>query len=128
MSVVAHGIDLVACGRIGEIWQRHGDRFLQRVLTAGEIEYVRRQRHAQQHLAGRFAAKEAILKVLGTGWRTRISWKDMEILNDRLGKPEVKLLGECAEIAAKLGIARVLISISHTEEFAMASAVAVSAR
>jgi len=127
MSIVAHGIDLVACGRVGEICRRHGDRFLERILTPGEIAYVRRQRRLQQHVAGRFAAKEAILKVLGTGWRTRISWKDMEILNDRLGKPEVRLSGECARIAQNLGIDRVLISISHTGEYALASAIAVSA-
>ena len=126
MSVVAHGIDLVACQRVGHIWRRHGDRFLQRILTPYEIEYVQRQRHPHQHVAGRFAAKEAILKMLGTGWRTKISWKDMEVLNDRLGKPGVRLSGECAENARRLGITRVLVSISHTEEFAMASAIGVS--
>lgn len=126
MPVIAHGVDLVECGRVADIWRRHGDRFLQRILTPGEIEYARRQRHPEQHVAARFAAKEAILKVLGTGWRTKISWKDMEIRNDTLGKPGVVLGGHCAEIAAGLGIARVLISISHTAEFAMASAIAVN--
>ena len=126
MPVIAHGIDFVGCGRMADIWRRHGDRFLQRILTPGEIEYARRQRYPEQHVAGRFAAKEAILKVLGTGWRTKISWKDMEIRNNTLGKPEVVLRGHCAEIAAGLGIARVLISISHTAEFALASAIAVN--
>jgi holo-[acyl-carrier protein] synthase len=125
MSIIAHGIDLVACERVGDVWRRHGDRFLQRILTPREIGYVRRHRHPEVHVAGRFAAKEAVLKVLGTGWRTKISWKDIEILNDRLGKPDVRLSGHCAEIAAALGIARVLISISHTWDYAMASALAV---
>ena len=127
MSVIAHGIDLVECRRIEEILGRHEERFLRRILTPREIDYVRGKRHEVQHIAGRFAAKEAILKVLGTGWRAGISWKDMEILNDALGKPEVKLSGGCAAIAARLGIARVLVSISHTEDFATASAIATAA-
>ena len=77
-------------------------------------------------LAGRFAAKEAILKVLGTGWRGQIAWRDMEILNDPNGQPHVVLSGESQRIAAQLGITRILISITHTEHYAAASAIGVS--
>ena len=126
MSVVAHGVDLVECARIRNILDEHGERFLERILTPREINYIRTKREQVQHVAGRFAAKEAILKVIGTGWRERISWKDMEILNNTAGQPAVTLTGECAELAAKLGIKRVLISISHTPQAASASAIGLS--
>ena len=123
MSVTGIGIDLIECSRIRDVLERHGDRFLERLLTPAEIEYVRGY-HKQivPRLAGRFAAKEAILKVLGTGWRGQIAWRDIEILNDRNGQPHVTLTGECARIARQLGIARVLISITHTENYGAANA------
>ena len=126
MSVIAHGIDLIACSRVKEIIARHGNRFIARVLTDRETEYVHSKRDPVPHIAGRFAAKEAILKALGTGWRGKVSWRDMEVTNDHNGQPSVTLTGECAQRAKKLGIDRILISISHTEEFAQASAIAVS--
>ena len=95
------------------------------MLTEGEIEYVQSNRDPVPHIAGRFAAQEAILKALGTGWRGKVSWRDMEVLNNHVGQPSVTLTGECAARAKKLGIDRILISISHTEEFAQASAIAV---
>lgn len=126
MTVIAQGIDLVECERIQGIWQRHGERFLDRLLTPAEAAYVQRYKNAVPSVAGRFAAKEAILKVLGTGWRGKIAWRDMEILNDRAGQPQVTLTGECKRVADGLGITRVLVSITHTEHYAAATAIGVS--
>lgn len=125
MQIVAHGVDLVQCSRIGAIWKRHGEHFLNRVFTAAECAYCLDGRLAETRLAGRFAAKEAVLKALGTGWRGGIEWIDIETLPDPLGKPLVTLRGESLRLAQRLGITRVLISISHAGEYALASAVAV---
>ena len=126
MKIIAQGIDLIECERIREIWDRHGDRFLDRLLTAQEARHVQRYKHAVPSLAGRFAAKEAILKVLGTGWRGKVAWRDMEILNDGNGQPLVSLTGECKRIAEKLGITTILVSITHTDRFAAATAIGIS--
>lgn len=125
MRIIGQGIDLIECARIRDVWQRHGDHLTERLLTEQELAYVRRHRDPVPRLAGRFAAKEAILKVLGTGWRGRIAWRDMEILNDPAGKPSVRLAGASAEIADKLGITEILISITHTENYAAATAIGV---
>jgi len=125
MSVLAHGVDLIECRRIAEILERHGERFVERILTSRERVYVCSRRLPIPHLAGRFAAKEAILKALGTGWRGRVSWHDMEIINDSAGRPSVALTGESSRIAERLGIRRVLISITHTKDHAVASAIAL---
>lgn len=123
VSIVAHGIDLIECRRIAEVMERHGERFVQRILTPHERAYVQGKRNPIPHLAGRFAAKEAILKVIGTGWRGRICWRDMEIINDSAGQPQVTLTGESARIARTRGILRVVVSITHTSEYAAASAI-----
>jgi len=120
-----HGIDLVECDRIRLLAERHGDRFLRRVFTDKELAYCLPRRRKWEHLAGRFAVKEAILKVLGTGWRDKIAWTDMEILNDPSGQPRLSLTGETLDICRKLGISRIDISISHTERYATASAIGI---
>lgn len=125
MKIIAQGIDLIECQRIREIWQRHGDMLTNRLLTEAELAYVQRHRDAVPRLAGRFAAKEAILKVLGTGWRGRITWRDMEILNEDHGRPFVRLTGECQRVAEQLGITEILISITHTENYAAAVATGI---
>lgn len=123
MNVVGIGMDLIECERIRDIWQHHGDRLTDRLLTDAELAYCRRfTADVVQRVAGRFAAKEAILKVLGTGWRGKIAWRDMEILNDSAGKPHVSLTGECREIATSLGITSILITITHTRTYAAATA------
>jgi holo-[acyl-carrier protein] synthase len=125
MSIVAHGVDLVHCPRIARIWQEHGERFLKRVYTARERDYcLAAPRIALPRLSGRFAAKEAVMKLLGTGWRGGVEWTDIETLPDPLGKPLVTLHGATARLAASLGIERVLISISHAGDYALASALA----
>lgn len=126
MKIINQGIDLIECDRVRSVWQRHGDRFTDRLLTDAELAYVRMHRDPVPRLAGRFAAKEAILKVLGTGWRDKISWRDMEILNNPLGQPAVTLAGECRRIADELGITRILISITHTANYAAATAIGIA--
>ncbi|MFA5864011.1 MAG: holo-ACP synthase [Phycisphaerae bacterium] len=121
-QIVNHGIDLVECARIRELVERYGERFLHRIFTEKELAYCLPRRRKWEHLAGRFAAKEAILKVLGTGWRDKIAWTDMEITNDPTGMPHVTLTGESAQITRKLNIDKIILSISHTEHYATASA------
>lgn len=127
MSVVSHGIDLVEIARIERMIDDHAQRFLDRCYTPREVQYAdAAPRKRLERLAGRFAAKEAILKAMGTGWRDGIAWTDMEILPDTLGRPVLTLTGQAAAIAAKAGIAAWTISISHTDSLAMASAIALS--
>ena len=126
MSILGHGIDLVECTRIAKVLENHGRRFLDRVLTPAEQQIVSRYRNPVPFIAGRWAAKEAILKMIGTGWRGKITWTDMEILPDELGQPHVTLSGETAHIAKQKGITRVLLSITHTEHHAAASAMGVA--
>ncbi len=126
MGIVAHGIDLVDCPRIEAMIERHGERFIQRVFTAAEQAYAEANKNEIEKLAGRFAAKEAILKLMGTGWRGKIAWTDVEIINNSSGQPEVTLGGEVEKIAGKLGIKHISVSITHTANFAIASAVALT--
>src|SRR5262249_31229431 len=123
MTVVSLGTDLIENARIGEVYKRHPDRFMDRVLTANEQAYVRRMREPLPHIAGRFAAKEAVFKVLGTGWRGGIAWTDVEVVNTSGGQPMVRLSGTCAEIARQKKIGTILISISHTRLYAAATAI-----
>ena len=125
MQVVAHGIDLVDCPRIEQMAKRHGARFIERVFTPAEQAYAKSARNEIEKLAGRFAAKEAILKLMGTGWRGKIAWTDIEVVNNDAGQPEVRLSGEVREIADRLGINHISVSITHTANFAIASAVAL---
>ena len=127
MPIIGHGIDIVETARIRASVKEHGERFLDRVYTPLEQAYCSRNpKRYYEHLAGRFAAKEAILKVLGTGWRGGIAWTDMEILPEPSGQPKVQLTGECLKIAERLGITRWHISISHIETHATASAIGLA--
>lgn len=125
MILIGHGIDLVDNARIDRACKQHPERFLARILTKAERAYCQKMKNPIPHIAGRFAAKEAILKVIGTGWRGRIAWTDIEITNDASGRPEVALCGHTREVADRLGISRILVSITHTDRFAAASAVGV---
>jgi holo-[acyl-carrier protein] synthase len=125
MPIIGHGIDLVELDRIRGVLDRHEERFLERILTPDERASAGRFSNPVPFVAGRFAAKEAILKMIGTGWRGEIAWGDMEILPDAMGKPVVTLRGETAKVAEKLGIRRVILSITHTHTQAAASAIGV---
>ncbi len=124
MPIVGHGIDIVETGRIRQLVENHGQHFLDRCFTSGEQLYCgRNPKRYYEHLSGRFAAKEAVLKVLGTGWRGGIAWTDIEILPEPSGQPKIALTGECLRIATDLGIVRWHVSISHIETHATASAI-----
>ena len=128
MSIVGHGIDIIETDRIRCSVSEHGQRFLDRVFTIAEQEYCTKNRKRYyEHLAGRFAAKEAVLKVLGTGWRGGIAWTDIEVTKDTSGQPRILLTGECLRIATELGIAQWHVSISHIETHATASAIGLRA-
>ncbi len=126
MKIIAHGIDLVDFPRLEEMIERHGERFLNRVFTAREQSDADSVRNGVEKLAGRFAAKEAILKLIGTGWRGKIAWTDIEVVNNEKGQPVVELTGEVKRIADEAGIEQVTLSITHTANFAIASAVALA--
>ena len=126
MEIIAHGIDLVDFPRIEEMLKEHGSRFLERVFTDKEQSYARSNKNSIEKLAGRFAAKEAVLKLMGTGWRGKIAWTDIEVTNNNMGQPEVNLSGEVRKIADKLGIGHISVSITHAANFAIASAVALT--
>jgi holo-[acyl-carrier protein] synthase len=125
MNVIGIGTDIVECLRIAQMIERHGELFLARVFTTHEIEYCSARKAATQHYAGRFAAKEAVLKALGTGWTRGIQWRDMEVRNDLGGKPRIALAGGAREMCEKLGIAEMHISISHCRTHATAYALAI---
>src|SRR4051812_41036252 len=128
MPILGHGIDIVETSRIGRLVEEHGQRFLDRCYTPREQAYCARSpKRYLEHLAGRFAAKEAILKVIGTGWRGGIAWTDIEILPEPSGQPKVQLTGECLRIATALGISRWHVSISHIETHGTASAIGLRA-
>lgn len=124
MPIVGHGIDIVETARIKELVAEHGRRFLDRCFTPAEQAYcAANPKRRYEHLAGRFAAKEAVLKVLGTGWRGGIAWTDVEVVKSLSGQPHVALAGEAAKVAARLGITGWFLSISHIETHATASAI-----
>jgi len=114
---------MVDCTRLQEAIDAHGERFLNRVFTPVEQQYCLGRKREMEHLAGRFAAKEAVLKVLGTGWRNGIRWTDIEVTNEPSGQPKVALTGRCREIADEMNLSDVLISISHIKTHAIASAI-----
>jgi holo-[acyl-carrier protein] synthase len=126
MKILAHGIDLVDFPRIKKMVKTHRDRFLDRVFTDSEQKYADKNKNRIEKLAGRFAAKEAVLKLLGTGWRGKIKWTDIEVINNSYGQPKVKLYGQVKKIADKMKIKQISISITHTANFAIASAVALA--
>ena len=128
MTAIAHGIDLVDFGRIEQLMERHGERFLERVFTAREQADAAGVKNRIEKLAGRFAAKEAVMKLVGTGWRDGVAWTDIEVVNTPLGRPVVTLSGKVKELADTLNLGPVTLSITHTANFAMASAVALPAQ
>jgi holo-[acyl-carrier protein] synthase len=127
MNVVGIGTDIIECLRIAQMIDRHGELFINRVYTPHEIKYCQSRRQATQHFAGRWAAKEAVLKALGTGWRRGISWRDVEIRNDGGGRPLVALRGGARDVVVEQGISEILVTLSHCRSHATAYAVALAA-
>lgn len=124
MRILGIGTDIVECLRIAQMIERHGELFITRVYTDSEIRYCRARKAATQHYAGHWAAKEAVLKALGTGLRSGISWRDVEISHTRQGGPTVMLRGGAQEVLERAGIRRVHVTISHCRCHAVAYAIA----
>jgi len=125
LNVVGIGVDIVETLRIAQMIERHAEQFVQRVYTPHEIQYSQSRKQANQHFAARWAAKEAVLKAIGTGWRRGISWQDVEVHNEPGGRPLVRLTGGAREVADRLGIVQMLISLSHCRSHAVAYVVAL---
>ncbi|MFN0019058.1 MAG: holo-ACP synthase [Pirellulaceae bacterium] len=125
MNILGIGTDIIETLRIAQMIEKHGELFLNRVYTPHEIEYCSARKAATQHYAGRWAAKEAVLKALGTGWTRGIQWRDIEVHNDLGGKPSIVLSGGAYELSVQQGIDEMLISISHCRNYATAYAMAV---
>ena len=120
MSVLGIGVDLVENARIEHSLERFGERFLQRVFTAGEIEYSQSMKYAARHLAARFAAKEAVSKAFGTGIGKSMGWKDIDVRRKESGEPYLVLEGGAKKLAEERTVSKIFITLSHTEHHAMA--------
>lgn len=118
--ILGTGVDLAEVPRIRASIERYGDRFRERIFTPAEIAYVERKANRYERYAARFAAKEAGMKAIGTGWRRGVTWHDFEVANLPSGKPTLKLHGVAAQIAEKMGVKNVALSLTHTAELGMA--------
>ena len=128
MNVVGHGIDMVELNRVADLLEKHGERFIDRCFTEGEQAYAATSdKRRTEIFAARFAAKEAVLKAIGTGWRDGIAWTDIDVTRDPSGCPGVKLTGEAERYADKKRIIGWQLSLTHTSTYAMASAIALGA-
>jgi holo-[acyl-carrier protein] synthase len=125
MEILGIGSDIIECPRIGKMIEHYGELFLRRVYTDREIRFCQSRKHAIEHFAGRWAAKEAILKAMGSGRADGIAWTDIEVRNDHGARPQVLVCGPARETALERGIGDVLISISHCRTYATAYALAI---
>ena len=118
--IVGTGVDIAEVPRIRKSIERFGERFLRRVFTEGEIRYCERKAGRFESYAARFAAKEAGMKALGTGWSRGVRWRDIEVVRPKGQRPTIQFHGEAAAIATKLGTKNIALSITHTSEEALA--------
>lgn len=123
--LLSTGIDIVEISTIEQLMAACGDRFLHRVYTLAEIKYCHQKFNCPQHFAVRFAAKEAVMKALGCGWSRGVQWKQIEVVNDERGKPEIVLTGKALEIYNMNKAGGITLSVSHSRDFAVASVVMV---
>jgi holo-[acyl-carrier protein] synthase len=121
--IVGLGVDIAEVGRVKAAIERHGEAFLRRVYTPKEREYCERFKNKFERYAGRFAAKEAAMKALGTGWSRGVRWVDVEVVREKGGRPTIALAGEAAKVAERLGVKRIVMSITHTGEQALAQVI-----
>ena len=121
--IVGTGIDIAEVPRIREAIERHGERFLKRIFTEGEIQYCESKANRVERYAARFAAKEAGMKAIGTGWNHGVRWRDIEVARKPGGRPTLLLHGKAAEFAAKLGATNVALSLTHTADQAFAQVI-----
>jgi holo-[acyl-carrier protein] synthase len=123
MSVIGIGVDVIECSRIQRSIERFGDRFLHRVFTDGEIEYSMSMKFPERHLAARFAGKEAVAKAFGTGIGKTMGWRNIDIQKRKSGEPFLVFSGAAEAFAAERGVISALITLSHTENYAVACVV-----
>lgn len=121
--IVGSGIDLTEIRRIQMSIERYGDRFLNRIYTAGERAYCERRRNSAESFAARFAAKEAAAKALGTGISRGVTWREIEVHRQPGARPTIQFHGRAERMAARLGVRHIALSITHTTDIAMASVV-----
>jgi holo-[acyl-carrier protein] synthase len=121
--IVGMGVDIAEVERIQGAIERYGETFLRRIYTEREREYCEQFKNKYERYAGRFAAKEAAMKALGTGWRRGVRWVDLEVVREMSGRPTLAVKGEAGKIAAELGVQRVALSITHTATQALAQVI-----
>lgn len=121
--IVGTGIDIAEVPRIAQAIERYGNRFLQRIFTEGERRYCDSKANRIERYAARFAAKEAAMKALGTGWNRGVRWRDVEVCREPGGRPTVAFHGQAAEVAGKLGAVHIALSLSHTAGQAIAQVI-----
>jgi holo-[acyl-carrier protein] synthase len=121
--IVGTGVDIVEVSRMAGAIERFGSRFLERVFTPAEIRYCESKKNRIERYAARFAAKEAAIKAIGTGWRHGVAWHDVEVRRESGGRPTISYSGKAAEFAAALGMKRASLSLSHTAEHAIAQVI-----
>ena len=121
--IVGMGIDIAEVDRVKAAIERHGEKFLKRVYTEREREYCERFKNKYERYAGRFAAKEAAMKALGTGWRRGVRWVDLEVVRETSGRPTLTMAGEAGKIAEQLGVKHIALSITHTAAQALAQVI-----
>jgi holo-[acyl-carrier protein] synthase len=121
--IVGLGVDIAEVRRVQAAIERRGAPFLRRVFTPREIEYCERFKNKFERYAGRFAAKEATMKALGTGWSHGVRWVDIEVVREQSGRPTIVLYGNAGEIAERLGVKHIALSITHTENEALAQVI-----
>jgi holo-[acyl-carrier protein] synthase len=122
--VLGLGTDLIETKRVQQSIDRFGERFLERIFTAGEIAYCIRKKNSAESFAARFAAKEAGAKALGTGISRGVTWKEFEVKREASGRPSLHLTGRAEELARAMGVRRVQLSLTHSRELALAVVVA----
>jgi len=121
--IVGMGIDIAEVPRIRAVIEKQSERFLRRVYTADEVAYCEQFKNKYERFAGRFAVKEAAMKALGTGWSRGVRWVDVEVVRQRGGRPTVTLRGEAKNIADRMGVKHIAVSITHTAEQALAQVI-----
>jgi holo-[acyl-carrier protein] synthase len=121
--IVGLGIDITDVVRLEAAVKRFGERFLKRIYTEAELAYCQSKINVFERLAGRFAAKEAAMKAIGTGWKRGVAWRDFEVVRELSGRPTMSFHGKAADFAARLGVKRASLSISHTEQQAIAQVI-----
>jgi holo-[acyl-carrier protein] synthase len=125
MDILGIGADIVECLRIGRMIEQHGELFLTRAFTEREIRYCQERKRAVEHFAGRWAAKEAVLKALGMGWRRGMALTDVEVRNEAGGRPQVHLCGAVKDAAQNRRVGDIMLTIAHCRAYATAYALAV---